>query len=61
MRLLEFRYLKAGAPEADFPDATASLAALRVRKDADEISRMRRAVKIAQDALEATSRTSKLA
>jgi Xaa-Pro dipeptidase len=54
MRLLEFRYLKAGAPEADFPDATASLAALRVRKDADEISRMRRAVKIAQDALEAT-------
>ncbi len=54
MRLLEFRYLKAGAPEADFPDATASLAALRVCKDADEISRMRSAVKIAQEALEAT-------
>jgi Xaa-Pro dipeptidase len=54
MRLLEFRYIKSGAPEADFPDATASLAALRVCKDADEISRMRRAVGIAQDALEAT-------
>jgi Xaa-Pro dipeptidase len=53
MRLLEFRYIEAGAPKADFPDATAPLAALRVRKDADEINRMRRAVKIAQDALEA--------
>jgi Xaa-Pro dipeptidase len=54
MRLLEFRYVKAGAPEADFPDATPSLAALRICKDADEISRMRRAVRIAQNALEAT-------
>ena len=54
MRLLEFRHVKAGAPEADYSDATASLAALRVRKDADEISRMRRAVRIAQDALEST-------
>lgn len=53
MRLLEFRYVKAGAPGSEFPDATASLAALRVCKDADEISRMRRAVSIAQDALEA--------
>jgi Xaa-Pro dipeptidase len=54
MRLLEFRHVKAGAPEADFPDATSALAVLRIRKDADEIARMRRAVKIAQDALEAT-------
>jgi Xaa-Pro dipeptidase len=54
MRLLEFRYVKAGAPEADFPDATIPLAALRVCKDADEIARMRRAVRIAQDGLEAT-------
>ena len=54
MRLLEFRYVKAGAPEADFPDASPVLAALRICKDADEIARMRRAVKIAQDALEAT-------
>lgn len=54
MRLLEFRHVKAGAPEADFPDASSALAALRICKDADEITRMRRAVKIAQDALEAT-------
>jgi Xaa-Pro dipeptidase len=40
MRLLEFRYIKAGAPEADFPDAAPSLAALRVCKDTDEITRM---------------------
>ena len=54
MRLLEFGHVKAGAPEADFPDASSALAALRICKDADEITRMRRAVKIAQDALEAT-------
>lgn len=54
MRLLEFSYLKAGAPESDYPDASAALASLRICKDADEIARMRRAVKIAQDALEAT-------
>ena len=54
MRLLEFRYVKASAPEADFPDASAALGRLRVCKDADEVARMRRAVHIAQDALEAT-------
>ncbi|HVN15642.1 MAG TPA: aminopeptidase P family protein, partial [Anaerolineales bacterium] len=54
MRLLEFRYIKAGAPEADFPDASDVLADLRLRKDQDEVNAMRRAVKIAQDALEAT-------
>ena len=54
MRLLEFRHIKAGAPEADFPDASEVLAGLRLRKDAKEIEAMRQAVKIAQDALEAT-------
>ena len=54
MRLLEFQHIKAGAPESDFPDASEPLAALRVCKDSDEIDRMRRAVKIAQDGLEAT-------
>jgi len=54
MRLLEFRHLQAGAPEADFPDASAALAGLRLCKDTDEISRMRRAVRIAQEGLEAT-------
>ena len=54
MRLLEFRHVKAGAPEADFPDATDVLSGLRLRKDKAEVDAMRHAVKIAQDALEAT-------
>jgi Xaa-Pro dipeptidase len=54
MRLLEFRHVKAGAPEADFPDASDVVSRLRVRKDADEIAAMRKAVKVAQSALEAT-------
>jgi Xaa-Pro dipeptidase len=54
LRLLEFRYVKAGAPEADFPDASDVLSALRLRKEQAEVESMRRAVKIAQDALEAT-------
>lgn len=53
MRLMEFRYAKSGAPEADYPDATDILADLRLRKDALEVDTMRTAVKIAQDALEA--------
>lgn len=54
MRLLEFRHVKNGAPEADFPDASDVLALLRLRKDKEEIEAMRRAVKVAQNALEAT-------
>ena len=54
MRLLEFRHIQAGAPEADFPDASEVVSRLRVRKDPDEIAAMRRAVKVAQNALEAT-------
>ena len=54
LRLLEFRHVKAGAPEADFPDASDVLAELRLRKDKAEVDAMRKAVKIAQDALEAT-------
>jgi len=54
MRLLEIRHIKAGAPEAVFPDASTALVALRVCKDKLEVAAMRRAVGIAQDALEAT-------
>lgn len=54
LRLLEFNYLRAAAPAATFPDASGPLASLRVCKDAEEIARMRRAVEIAQNALEAT-------
>jgi len=53
LRLLEFRHVKAGAPEADYPDASEVLSSLRLRKDQAEVDAMRRAVKIAQDALEA--------
>jgi Xaa-Pro dipeptidase len=54
LRLLEFRHVKAGAPEADYPDASEVLSSLRLRKDQAEVEAMRRAIKIAQDALEAT-------
>ncbi|HET9907918.1 MAG TPA: Xaa-Pro peptidase family protein [Anaerolineales bacterium] len=54
LRLLEFRHVKNGAPEADFPDASNILSGLRLRKDRAEVDAMRQAVKIAQDALEAT-------
>jgi len=54
MRLLEFRYLQAAAPRATFPDAGQVVSALRIRKDAGEIAAMRRAVAVAQSALQAT-------
>jgi Xaa-Pro dipeptidase len=54
MRLLEFRHVKSGAPKADYPDASEVLGQLRLRKDKEEIAAMRKAVKVAQNALEAT-------
>jgi len=54
LRLLEFHYARDAAPKAEFPDASSALAQLRLRKDADEVQKMRRAVQIAQSALEAT-------
>ncbi len=54
MRLLEFSRVRAGAPEADYPDASDALASLRLRKDEAEVDAMRRAVKAAQAALTAT-------
>lgn len=54
MRLLEFRHVRAGAPEADYPDASDTLAQLRLHKDPSEVQNMRTAVRIAQEALEAT-------
>src|SRR5215208_4247005 len=54
LRLLEFRHVKSGAPEADYPDASDVLSSLRLKKDKAEVAAMRRAVKIAQEALEAT-------
>jgi Xaa-Pro dipeptidase len=46
--------IKAGASEAEYPDASDVLSQLRLKKDSAEVDAMRRAVKIAQDALEAT-------
>ena len=54
MRLLEYHYLRAGISNAEFQDASAILGLLRVKKDAAEIESMRKAVKVAQAALEAT-------
>jgi Xaa-Pro dipeptidase len=58
MRLLEFRYVEAAvgatSRRPEFPDASEAVSRLRVCKDADEVAAMRRAVQIAQDALEAT-------
>jgi Xaa-Pro dipeptidase len=54
LRILEYRFIEQAAPMASFPDASVALAALRIKKNANEIAKMRRAVEIAQDALEAT-------
>lgn len=54
LRVLELRLLEYGAPGARIVSAEGALTDLRIRKDTDEIEKMRQAVKIAQDALEAT-------
>jgi Xaa-Pro dipeptidase len=54
LRLLEFLHVKAGAPEADYPEASDVLSSLRLKKEKAEVEAMRRAVQIAQAALEAT-------
>ena len=54
LRLMEFGHVKAGAPESEYPDASGVLTGLRLKKDKAEVDKMRHAVKIAQDALEAT-------
>jgi len=53
MRLLEMNYLQS-AVQAEYLDGSAVFASLRATKDAGEIARMRKAVRIAEDALEAT-------
>jgi len=53
LRFLELRLLEAAAPGAQFSSAEEILNRLRMRKDAEEIAAMRRAVQIAQDGLEA--------
>lgn len=54
MRVLELRLVENGAPGAHVIAAEKELASLRLVKDADEVAKMRQAVQIAQNALEAT-------
>lgn len=54
LRVLELRLLESAAPAADFVPAANSLSQLRIRKDDAEVAAMRRAVEIAQRALQAT-------
>ncbi len=53
LRYLELNYLQQAAPTAHFVSAAGVLEGLRLQKDAAEVAKMRRAVKIAQDSLEA--------
>ena len=52
LRFLELSYLQKAAPNAHFASAAGILESLRMQKDASEVEKMRRAVKIAQDSLE---------
>jgi Xaa-Pro dipeptidase len=54
MRVLELRYLEAAMPNTQFVSAESILNALRMCKDAAEVEAMRQAVRIAQQALQAT-------
>ncbi len=54
LRFLELQFLQDAAPHARFVSADDILSQLRMQKDADEISAMRKAAQIAQRALEAT-------
>jgi Xaa-Pro dipeptidase len=53
LRLLEYNYLQS-AVRADYVDGSGIFAALRSKKDGVEIAHMRKAVEIAENALEAT-------
>jgi Xaa-Pro dipeptidase len=54
MRILEFCKVISIVGEMECPDATDMVGHMRVCKDAEEISAMRKAVRVAQQALEAT-------
>jgi Xaa-Pro dipeptidase len=54
LRVLELRYLENACPGSQFVSAENILAGLRMQKDANELSAMREAVRIAQEALKAT-------
>ncbi|MCD4672791.1 MAG: Xaa-Pro peptidase family protein [Anaerolineaceae bacterium] len=54
LRFLELNYLQAAFPDTKFISAEDVLSSLRITKDNDEVEKMRKAAKIAQDAFLAT-------
>jgi len=54
LRYLELKFIEQAAPQARFESADEIFSGLRMQKDSGEIERMRRAVKMAQQALLAT-------
>lgn len=54
LRLLEYEFLRLAGADVDFTDGSALFAALRSIKDKEEIACIRKAVEIAEAALEAT-------
>jgi len=54
LRFLELEYLKAAFAGMEFVDASQVFAALRIKKTAGEIEKMKRAASIAQEAIRAT-------
>jgi len=54
LRLLEFNLVHACIPEGIFPDASELISNLRALKDTEEIAAIRKAIIVAQSALEAT-------
>jgi Xaa-Pro dipeptidase len=60
MRLLEYDFLKEIVGKAGYKDAGDMVGALRLHKDMQEVASIRKAVKIAQDSLEAALRFIKI-
>ncbi len=54
LRVLELRYIEQALPDVELVSCEEAIASLRSRKDQSEINQMREAVRMAQDALDAT-------
>lgn len=57
LRYLELNLMQTALPKAKFEDGSACIAPLRLRKDASELAKMKRAAEIAQNALLETLKT----
>ena len=57
LRFLEMNLLQSALPKARFEDGSAAISQLRLRKDATELAKMKRAAEIAQNALLETLKT----